>query len=88
MKTSKALEVYNAYDRQAKREGWAVFTVDNSHLMIQRIDDPSSIDDPMEKFHKSDQAAIRFVRGKAKQGSKPHQAALTLHGKGRKERQR
>jgi hypothetical protein len=77
-------------DTQAKREGWALFTIDDftgkgrSGLMeIQRLDDPQACFDdlPAAPIFASDDEAIAFVTARAKEGSDMHRAALDMHGK-------
>jgi hypothetical protein len=69
-------------DLAAKREGWALFTVDDGRTMIQRLDDPRSCGDdfPEEPVFPSDNAAIAFVRRRANQGSLSHKDAIRRHG--------
>lgn len=73
-----ALRSYNAYDETAKREGWAVFTSDERELRILRMDDKSLVKGM--RHRPSDAAAVAYVRRRARNGSKPHRAALLLHG--------
>jgi len=70
-------------DLANKREGWALFTLDDGTIAIQRLDDPQSCGDdfPEEPVFKNDLAAIRFVSRQAKKGSARHKRAMRFHGK-------
>lgn len=66
----------------AMREGWALFAIDGGATMIQRLDEPSAVDEslPDDPVFESDDDAIAFVRQRAEAGSAMHVDALRQHG--------
>jgi len=64
--------------KQANREGWDVFSVDEGVLEIQRLDDPEGLDAGpgyTEPKFESDDEAVAFVQEQAKT-SEYHKLAL------------
>jgi len=65
------------WQKIAIAEGWNVFDSSDYGLQIERIDDPEDGSEP--KFE-GDEAAVDFVRRRAREGSRMHRMTLEFLG--------